>query len=112
MTQLDHLGLVVWGIPPALLDVGFEDDALAVRRRATDLHAEGAVEDLVILLGKIGVELTKAYVRAGGYVRRAPDGIRDDALKYQADLFEAKCHVAVARAVAKRVLKGEAWGLN
>ncbi len=104
--------LVVWGIPPALLDVGFEDDALAVRRRATDLHAEGAIEDLVILLGKIGVELTKAYVRAGGYVRRAPEGIQDDALKYEDDLFTARCHVAVARAAAKRVVRGDGWGLN
>lgn len=109
MNQVDHVALVLWSVPPALMEVGLEAEAIQVRRRATDLHDPEAIGELVMLLGKIGVELAEAYVRASGYVRRAPEGIQDDAMTYQADVFTARCHVAVARAAARRVLRGEVW---
>ena len=69
-------------------------------------------EDLYELLDALGPNLVRAYVRAGDFIQRAHPGIRSDAVRYQADLFHARCLVSVARAAARRVLRGEALLLS
>lgn len=109
MDTLDHLAIALWGLPPALMQVGREDAALQVLRRAMRLDDREAIEDLVVLLGGLSVELAHAHGRARRFTQRAPRSIYQDAIKYEQDVFLARCWVSAARAAAKQALRGEAW---
>ncbi len=103
MTAQEHLAEVLAGVAPALREVGWTKEAARVEALRGPLD----VEDVFELLDRLGPELVRAYVRAGGFIRRAAPGIRQDAVKFQRDLFHARCVVSVARSAARRVIRGE-----
>jgi hypothetical protein len=108
VTAEEHLAEVLSGVGPALRAVGWEGEAA----RVESLNGPLDVEDAFELLDSLGPKLVHAYVRAGGFLRRAHPGIRQDAVRFQRDLFHARCWVSVARQAARRVLRGEALLMN
>lgn len=98
------------GTNQALEEVGMPDVAEALRKIGT-LEGRHKLERAVLVLNGLGPELVKAYVRAGAFAKGAAPSVRADAVKYQGDLFTARCYVAALREAARRTLKGD-YALN
>ncbi len=96
-----HLIELLAGVVAALRAVGWDNEADRVEM------LDGDIETALDLLGKLGPLLAHAHAKARLFTARAPPSIKGDAVKYEADLFAARCWVAVARAAARRVARGE-----
>jgi hypothetical protein len=90
----------------ALEEAGMLDVANALRKVGS-LDERHDIRKAVTVLDGLGPELVKAYVRAGKFIEQAPMSVRPDAVKYQRDLFTARCYVSAVRAAAKQTLRGD-----
>ncbi len=101
-----HLFELLAGVAAALREIGWCPEADRVEMLDGD---DDAAFHFLGKLGRLSVELAHAHSRARRFTQRAAPSIHADAERYESDLFVARCWVSVARAAARRVVRGEAW---
>jgi len=90
----------------ALEEAGMPDVANTLRKVGS-MDERHDIRRAMAVLDGLGPELVRAYIRAGKFLKQAPPSVRPDAVKYQRDLFTARCYVSAVRAAAKRTLRGD-----